>query len=236
MSGDPQRFLPESLRPPVAGRRSRRGFALLTVVPVILLAFPRWQVQEVQVDGCPKLPSTAVSSLHELVGQPAFGLDVTAIRDAVEVWPGVGEVAVELELPGTVHVRAQSTPIFGSVRVGRSWHGVGADGRLAGLVEVAAPPILKGFDGEVERARALAVARRLDEGSGGRVMEIRRVTPADYRVLVEAEGRDGLLGIHVDPQGSAAEKAWCAAIANGSPMRQWADLRWQDRMVIGGGQ
>ena len=92
----------------------------LTVVPVILLAFPRWQVQDVQVDGCPKLPASTVNSLHELVGQPALGLDVTAIRDAVEVWPGVGEVAVELELPGTVRVRAKSTPIFESVRVGRS--------------------------------------------------------------------------------------------------------------------
>ena len=236
MSGGTHRVLPDNLRPPVAGRRSRRGFALLTVVPVILLAFPRWQVQHVQVDGCPKLPATAVSSLHELVGQPAFGLDVTAIRDAVEVWPGVGEVAVELELPGTVRVRAMSTPICGSVRVGRSWHGVGADGQLAGVVEIAAPPILKGFDGEVERARALAVARRLDEASGGRVMEVLRVTPADYRVQLEADGRDGLLAIHVDPQGTAAERAWCAAIARNAPMWRWADLRWPDRMVVGGGQ
>ena len=236
MSGDTHQFLPESLRPPVAGRRSRRGFALLTVVPVILLAFPQWQVQVVRVDGCPKLPATAVNSLHELVGQPAFGLDVQAIRDAVEVWPGVGEVAVELELPGTVRVRAESTPIFGSVRVGRSWHGVGADGRLAGLVEIASPPILKGFDGEVERSRGLAAARRLDEASGGQVMEILRVTPADYRVQLAADGRKGLLAIHVNPQGSAAEGAWCAAIAQGSPMQPWADLRWPDRMVIGGGR
>jgi hypothetical protein len=103
-------------------------------------------------------------------------------------------------------------------------------------VAIAAPPILEGFDGEVERGRALAVARRLGEASGGRVMEIRRVTPADYLVQLEADGRDGVLGIHVDPQGSAAEKAWCAAIAKGSPMRQWADLRWPDRMVIGGVQ
>jgi hypothetical protein len=103
-------------------------------------------------------------------------------------------------------------------------------------VAIAAPPILEGFDGEVERGRALAVAHRLGEASGGRVMEIRRVTPADYLVQLEADGRDGVLGIHVDPQGSAAEKAWCAAIAKGSPMRQWADLRWPDRMVIGGVQ
>lgn len=236
MTGDTQRFLPESLRPPVAGRKSRRGFALLTVVPVILLAFPQWQVQHVQVDGCPKLPATAVNSLHELVGQPAFGLDVKAVRDAVEVWPGVGEVSVELELPGTVHVQAESTPIHGSVRVGRSWHGVGPDGRLAGLVEIAAPPILKGFDGETERSRGLAATRRLDEASGGRVMEIRRVTPADYRVQLTADGRDGMLVIHVNPQGSVAESAWCSAVAQGSPMQPWADLRWPDRMVIGGGQ
>jgi len=45
MNADLPRFLPERLRPPTTGRKRRRGFALLTVVPVMLLALPRWQVR-----------------------------------------------------------------------------------------------------------------------------------------------------------------------------------------------
>ena len=145
MNAEVPRFLPERLRPPTTGRKRRRGFALLTVVPVMLLALPRWQVTEVRVEGCPKLPTASVHSLHELVGQPAMGLDLEAVRDRVEIWPGVGEVEVELELPGTVHVRAAASVSRGSLRVGRSWHGVAADGSLTGLVDFALPPVLAGF-------------------------------------------------------------------------------------------
>ena len=94
MNADVPRFLPERLRPPTTGRKRRRGFALLTVVPIMLLALPRWQVTEVRVEGCPKLPAASVHSLYELVGQPAMGLDLEAVRDRVEIWPGVGEVEV----------------------------------------------------------------------------------------------------------------------------------------------
>ena len=226
--------VPDRLRPPTTARRSRRGVVLLTVVPVVLLAFPRWQVEDVRVDGCPKVPPSTVSSLYELVGQPALGLDVQAIRDAVGVWPGVGEVAVELELPGTVRVRAESTPISGSVRIGRSWHGIGDDGGFAGVVDVAYRPVLEGFDGEEERSRGLAAARRLEQASGARVLEISRVTPADYRVRLVPEGLEAAKVIHVHPGGSVAESSWCAAMAGGAAMPAWADLRWPDRMVIGG--
>ena len=235
MNADLPRFLPERLRPPTTGRKRRRGFALLTVVPVMLLAVPRWQVSEVLVEGCPKLPAASVHSLHELVGQPAMGLDLESIRDRVEIWPGVGEVEVELELPGTVHVRAAAAVSRGRLRVGRSWHGVAADGSLTGIVEIALPPVLAGFTGDLERSNGLAVASRLEETTGGQVREIRRVTPSDYRLQLQPSGGGPDIVIHVLPQGSNAEKAWCAAVTDGSLTQTWADLRWTDRIVLGGG-
>lgn len=235
MNADVPRFLPERLRPPVTGRKRRRGFALLTVVPVMLLALPRWQVTEVRVEGCPKLPAASVNSLYELVGQPALGLDLEAVRDRVEIWPGVGEVEVELELPGTVHVRAAASVSRGSLRVGRSWHGVAADGSFTGPVDFALPPVLTGFTGEDERSRGLAVARRLEEATGAQVNGVHRVTPSDFRLQLEQSGGGPEIVIHVLPQGTDAEKAWCAAVADGSQSRTWADLRWTDRIVFGGG-
>ena len=235
MSAEVPRFLPERLRPPKNGRKRRRGYALLTVVPVMLLALPRWRVSEVRVEGCPKLPTASVHSLYELVGQPALGLDLGAVRDRVEIWPGVGEVEVELELPGTVHVRAAAAACRGSLRVGRSWHGVAADGSLTGILDIALPPILDGFTSDLERSKGLAVASRLEETTGGQVKEIRRVTPSDYRLQLQPSGGGPDIVIHVLPQGTDAEKAWCAAAADNSLTQTWADLRWTDRIVLGGG-
>jgi len=235
MNAEIPRFLPERLRPPTTGRKRRRGFALLTVVPVMLLALPRWQVSEVRIEVCPKLPAASVASLHELVGQPAMGLDLEAVRDRVEIWPGVGEVEVELELPGTVHVRAAAAVSRGSLRVGRSWHGVAADGSLTGIVDIALPPVLAGFTGDFERSKGLAVASRLEAATGGQVSEIRRVTPSDYRLQLQPSGGGPGIVIHVLPKGTSAEKAWCAAVTDGSLTQTWADLRWTDRIVLGGG-
>jgi hypothetical protein len=233
MSADVPRFLPERLRPPSTARKRRRGYALLTVVPVMLLALPQWQVREVLVDGCPKLPAAAVHSLHELVGQPTLGLDLQAVRDRVEIWPGVGEVDVELELPGTVRVRANAEVSRGSLRVGRSWHGVAADGSLIGAVDVALPPILESFAGPETRKVGLDVVNRMEEATGGRVVEIRRITPTDFRLRLQPSGDGPEMVVHVLPAGTEAEEAWCAAIAQGTMNRSWADLRWADRIVIG---
>jgi hypothetical protein len=235
MNSEVPRFLPERLRPPTNGRKRRRGYALLTVVPVMLLALPRWQVTEVLIEGCPKVPAASIHSLHELVGQPAMGLDLGAIRDRVEIWPGVGEVEVELELPGTVHVRAAAAVSRGSVRVGRSWHGVAADGSLTGRVDIALPPVLAGFTGDLGRSKGLAVASRLEEATGGQVREIRRVTPSDYRLQVQPADGGPDITIHVLPQVTDAERAFCAAVTAGSLTQTWADLRWTDRIVLGGG-
>jgi len=188
MRPDAPRFLPERLRPPVAGHRSRRGFVLLSMVPVMLLALPHWRVEEVRVDDSPRLPAAAVHSLSELVGQSAFGLDLEAVRDRVDVWPGVGEVQVELELPATIVVRVGAVQPRGCVRIGRNWHALDADGRFAGVVEAAVPPLLEGFVGEGDRSRGLAAADRIEKAAGGQVTGIRRITPADYRVVLVPAG------------------------------------------------
>jgi len=235
MSAEIPRFLPDRLRPPTTARKRRRGFALLTVVPVMLLALPKWQVGEVLVEGCPKLPQPTVHSLHELVGQPAMGLDLEAVRDQVEIWPGVGEVEVELELPHTLRVSATAAVSRGSLRIGRSWHGVASDGSLTGVLDIALPPVLEGFSGELERSRGLAVARRVATATGGQVQAVRRITPADFRLRVLPAGGGAERTIHVLPQGTDAERAWCAALAEASLHQTWADLRWADRIVIGGG-
>ena len=39
----------------------------------------------------------------------------------------------------------------------------------------------------------------------------------------------------VATEATGAERAWCAALAEGSLHQTWADLRWADRIVIGGG-
>jgi len=235
MNAEAPHFLPDRLRPPPTARKRRRGYALLTVVPLTLLALPRWQVGEVLVEGCPKLPAAAVQSLHELVGQPAIGIDLEALRDRVEIWPGVGEVEVELQLPGTVRVSATAAVSRGSLRIGRSWHGVAADGSLTGVLDIALPPVLEGFSSELERSRGLAVANRLETATGGQVQEVRRITPADFRLrLLPPDGSSERV-IHVVPRGTGAERAWCAALADGVLHQPWADLRWADRIVIGGG-
>jgi hypothetical protein len=236
MTTETHHFLPERLRPRVSGRRSRRGYALLTIVPVMLLALPQWRVTEVEIDPCPMLPASAVESMHELVGQPAFAVDLEEIRDRMKIWPGVGGVQVEFELPGRISIHAEAAETCGSVRVGRSWHGVNADGGLTGTVAVAVPPLLEGFVGDVDRSHGLAVAVRLEEAAGGEVRSVRRVTPTDYRVLfVPHEGHEATV-VFVRPQATVAEKAWCAAVATHSVTHPWVDLRHSDRMVFGGGR
>lgn len=229
-------FLPDRLRPAAPGRRSRRGFVVLSVVPAILLVLPMWRVNEVEVNGCPELPVAAVQSLAAMVGQPALGLDLQGIRDAVEVWPGVGEVQVDLVLPGTLRVRAAAAEAGGSVRLGRSWHGVGEDGGLVGVLESVVPPVLVEFAEKADRARGLAAARRVAGATGAEILEVRRVTPADYRLVLTNSDEETDVVAHVHPEGSGAEIAWCAAFARKSVPRVWSDLRAPDRMVLGGGR
>lgn len=234
--GDVPRFLPEHLRPQTPGRRSRRGLVLLSFVPFMLLAVPLWRVEHVRVDGCPTLPQPAVASLQALVGQPTVGLDVRAIKEGVEIWPGVGEVQVDFLLPGTINVRAETAPVLGSVRVGRSWHGVGVDGDLTGRLQLPVQPILQRFVTTDDRRRGLEAARRIGDASGARTLEVEQVTPTDYRVRLATDDGGAEAVIHVRPEGTMGEASWCSAFARGEVGQPWADLRWADRMVIGGAE
>jgi hypothetical protein len=235
VNGDAPRFLPDRLRPQTPGRRSRRGLVVLSVVPFMLLAVPMWRVEHVRVDGCPRLPQAAVASLQELVGQPAIGLDVSAIKERIEVWPGVGEVRVDFLLPGTVSVSAATAPTLGSVRVGRNWHGVGTDGGFTGRLQAPVEPVLEGFAAAVDRRRGLEAAHRVADATGATVTTVQRITPGDYRVeLVATDGSTATV-IHVSSAGTAAETSWCTGFADGTITRPWADLRWADRIVVGGG-
>ena len=235
MTGEAPRFLPESVRPKTPGRRSHRGLVLLSVVPFMLLAVPLWRVEHVQVDGCPKLPRSEVASLQDLAGQPAIGLDVAAIKERVQMWPGVGEVRVDFVLPGTLTVLAETAPTLGCVRVGRSWHGVGADGGLTGRLQFPVEPVLEGFASEGDRRRGLDAARRIREAAGAPVAKVQLVTPSDYLLEIAAADGESSVVVHVRPQGSAAETSWCTAFAAGTIAQPWADLRWTDRIVVGGG-
>lgn len=235
MTGEAPRFLPDSVRPKTPGRRSHRGLVLLSVVPFMLLAVPLWRVAHVEVDGCPKLPRSEVASLQDLVGQPAIALDVAAIKERVQMWPGVGEVRVDFVLPGTLTVLAATAPTLGCVRVGRSWHGVDADGGLTGRLQFPVEPVLEGFASEGDRRRGLDAARRIREAAGAPVAKVRLITPSDYLAEITTADGEKVVVVHVRPQGSAAERSWCAAFAAGTVAQPWADLRWTDRIVIGGG-
>lgn len=236
MTHEAGHFLPDRLRPQDPGKRSRRGLALLSVVPCVLLAFPFWKIADVRVDECPRLPRAAVDSLETLVGQPALGFDVAGVKESVEIWPGVGEVQVDFLLPGTVIVRAKDAEALGSVKVGRSWHGVDAEGSLTGRIDEPVRPVLEGFSAAADRRLGLGAALRVREASGARVLRMRRITPRDYRVELQ-RAQEGLAAvIHVRPAGTVAEQRWCRAFASGAIAQSWADLRWSDRMVVGGGE
>lgn len=208
----------------------------MSVVPFMLLAIPMWRVETIQVDACPKVPQSAVASLQGLVGQPAIGLDVGAIKERIQIWPGVGEVRVDFVLPGTITVRAETAPTLGSVRVGESWHGVGEDGSLTGRLQVNVPPVLEGFSSAADRRRGLEAAHRILEATGARVLQVRRVTPGDFRIQLAPDDGRGPVILHVSPLGTVGEQSWCTAFAAGKISQPWADLRWSDRIVIGGGR
>ena len=235
VSADIPRFLPDSLRPKSVGRRSRRGLVLLSVVPFMLLALPMWRVETIRVNACAKVPHSAVASLQELVGQPAIGLDVDAIKERIQIWPGVGEVRVDFVLPSTIEVHAETASTLGSMRVGNGWHGVGADGSLTGRLQIPVQPVLEGFSTMSDRRRGLEAVRRVEEAASVEISKARHITPSDFQLHFSVgDGHEDVV-IHVRPEGASGELSWCAAFAAGRVAQPWADLRWSDRIVIGGG-
>jgi hypothetical protein len=228
-----RRFLPDRFRPRAPRRRSRRRFVLPAVVLTCgLLLLPLWTLQRVEIRGGEVVPESVTTSLNGLVGYVVPLLDLAWLHQVAATWPAAAEVRVQLELPGTLIVEIFPETICGSVPIGRRWHAVAADGRLAGALSGPRPPELVGFRRPPDRRLAFAVARRLAVESGAEVTAIELVTPEDYRVSLSFGRQGETAEIHVVPEGTPAEEAWCALVMDEGLKVDWADLRWPHRLVM----
>ncbi len=228
-----RRFLPDRFRPRTPRRRSYRQYLITAAaLTLCLLLAPLWKVESVEVHGGEVVPDSVTASLEGLVGHmvPLLGLDW--LRQIAATWPAASEVRVHLELPGTIVVEIFPETPRGSIPVGTGWHAVAVDGRLAGPLSEPLPPELIGFRRPSDRRLAFSVVRRIAEASGGDVVAVHQVTPADLVVDLWFEEPGRLTTIHVIPEGTAAEAAWCEQVTNEGVMVEWADLRWPHRMVL----
>jgi hypothetical protein len=227
------RFLPDQFRPRAPRRRSRRRFLLPAVIVIGgLLLLPLWTVQSVEIRGGDVVPESVTASLEGLVGHLVPLLELEWLHQVAAAWPAASEVRVHLELPGTVVVEIFPESARGSVPVGNRWHAVTADGQLAGTLSEPFLPELVGFRRPPDRRLAFAVARRVGEASGGEVMSVELVTPADYCVNLRFDNQDDIAAIHVIPEGTPAETAWCELVMHEGLTVEWADLRWPHRLVM----
>jgi hypothetical protein len=200
-----------------------------------LLLAPLWRVQSVEIHGGGVVPASVTASLEGLVGHMVPILQLDWLRQIAATWPAASEVRVHLDLPGTIVVEIFPEIPRGSVPVGGGWHAVAMDGRLVGPLGEPRVPELIGFRRPSDRRLAFSVARRIAIASGGEVMAVHQVTPADFVVDLRFAEPDQLTTIHVTPEGTVAEQAWCAQVMNGGVMVEWADLRWPYRMVLRAG-
>lgn len=232
MSG---RFLPDSLRPHAPRKSSRRPLLLVVLLPAVVSLVPLWRVQAVDVSGCSNLPEVVTASIEELAGRPTLAVSPQWVRHQLEVWPEVASVEVRLELPNTLRVAARRTVPHGSIAVGRGWHSVTEAGAIGGRLDRPFLPVLEGAGCRPEELRrALGVARRIERSTGGRVESVRVVTADAYRVLVRPPDHDGVVNIQVGPEPTVGERYWTSRVAAGHSPAPWVDLRWDDRVVMGG--
>jgi len=208
---------------------------LIGLLPATLALTPLWRVQAVDLTGCTGLPSEVTAQLEGLVGRPALAVSPAFVRRQLEVWPEISAVEVQLELPGTLRVTARATEPAGSVPVGDRWHAVTRAGELAGAVDLPVEPVLEGVRHRpAELRHALAVAERVRRSTGATVQTVRQITPSDLEVRVLAAGGEQPFVLHVRADATAGELFWCDRIARGEATAPWADLRWDNRVVLGG--
>ncbi len=220
-------------RSPRAPRKRRRGWPLLAV-PVCLLLLPFWQVQGVDAEDCQGVPAAVVRSLEELTGTPLLLLNLGWVRQQVENWPGVANVDVSLVLPGKIHIRAEPATLSACIQVGQSWHGITDRGILAAAIDQPHEPILEGFEPTpAALQQGLGIAGRLARASGGQVRRVRQVMPGDFVVSLVLIGQ-GETVVHVGALPTAGEAYWCQRATAGRVLGHWADLRWDNRLVISG--
>lgn len=228
-------FLPERLRPNAQRRRSRRSLVLVALLPATLALTPWWRVQAIDLGGCAELPPEVTASLQQLVGRPALTVSPQRVRRQLEQWPEVATVEVRLELPGTLRVAATRKEAHGSIAAGKGWHAVTSDGELAGVLDQRIEPVLDGVRCRpAELRRAIAVAERCAGATGGRVEAVREITPSDFELKLWPAGDEPPVVLHLRPEPTAGERYWLERIARGEARAPWADLRWDDRVVLGG--
>jgi glyoxylase-like metal-dependent hydrolase (beta-lactamase superfamily II) len=85
-----------------------------------------------------------------------------------------------------------------------------------------------------ELRRALAVAERCAGATGGRVETVREITPSDFELRLWPAGAELPVVLHLRPEPTTGERYWLERIARGEAQSPWADLRWDDRVVLGG--
>lgn len=218
--------IPDRLRPRPA--RRRRRLAGLLLLPLLLVPLALWRVRTVEVEPCPGLPDSWCSSLRQLEGTWPGALPLDWITDRSEAWPGVAGVQVRLDLPSTLLVTIRGAGVAGSVRVGQGWHAVSRDGRLGRRLDAAHLPVIEGFGHtEAELRRALAAALRLHEATGWTPARVRQVLPDDFEITLVPPGAGGANAtLHVAPEGSGAETAWCSRVRTDPGTAEvWVDLR-----------
>lgn len=228
-------FLPDRFRPNVPRKSSRGPLLAIALVPMTVALFPMWRVQAVDVSGCAGMPAVVRTSLEELAGRPILMVSPERVRHQLEAWPEVAGVEVRLELPGTLRVSAERTVPCGSVGVGRGWHAVTESGGVGGRLDGPLPPVFEGVACRPQEIRrALAVTRRIEKMTGGRVESTRVVTPATYEVRLRPSKGARTLVMQVGPAATLGEMYWSARVAAGDTSADWVDLRWDDRIVLGG--
>jgi len=192
-----------------------------------------WRLEAVDATGCAGLPPSAVVNLEDLCGRWIPTLDLNQVRQNIECWPGVAGVAVELQLPATLRIRALPDEICASIPMGRTWRGITCNGALSRpLVEPQLPLLLNFNGGGAELRSALSTGNRLCKGTTGRLLSIRKITPSDYELTISVGPQSETPSIvKVLPQGTPSEQWWRTAALNGQAP-SWADLRFDHHIVI----
>lgn len=228
-------FLPDRFRPHAPRRASRRPLLALALAPMALALLPLWRVQAVDVSGCADVPAVVRDSLEDLEGRPAVTVSPQWVRRQLEMWPEVATVEVRLELPSTLKVSAKRTVPHGSAAIGRGWYAITELGAVGGRLDGPIFPVIEDIScSPLEMRRALAVSRRIQEATGGQVESVRLVTPSAYEVRLRPAHEERQVIMHVGPDATDAERYWAARVAAGDAPANWVDLRWDDRVVLGG--
>jgi len=231
-------FLPQSIRPvPTARHRKRHR---VPVVPGLIILFLflliggsfLWRIDSIEISGCSALPSCAAANIQQLKGTWVPGLDLAWVRAQLETWPGIRDIEVRLELPGRLVIGTVPDEIRASIQIGNAWHAVNPRGDIGQSLDLAETPVLKDFPLQEPVIRqALDTGNNLVKKLGGRLLEIRWITPQDFQMKLEVPGRSAPLLLRIQPTGKPEENPFIETLISNKKIL-WADLRRSDRVVI----